>query len=144
MRGLEYDDDPNFDRWQGIFHDRLEPYTGADESFDFDSSRDFEDVDEHLIDGSANWPKFNNSNTVEDSAENNDAEEDSGSCRGRCPTFMPNSSWPDPAGVNEGDHFSDEDIMLKDRVDIVSMPPFILEGGYVDVMCPEYEKMALI
>jgi hypothetical protein len=140
VRGLEYDEDPDYDRWHGIFRNLLDPYTGADEPFDFASSRNFEDVDDHLIDGPADWPKVSNSNPVED----ND-EEDCGSCRYRYHSgFMPNSSWPNPAGVKEEDLFGDEDKMIKGRVGIVSTPPSILEGGYVDVVYPEYEEMVLI
>jgi hypothetical protein len=142
VRGLEYDEDPDYDRCHGIFYDLLDPYTGADEPFDFASSRNFEDVpvDDHLIDGPADWPKVSISNHVED-----DENEDCRSCRYRRHTsFMPNSSWPNPAGVKEEDLFGDEDKMQKGRVDIVSMPPSILEGGYVDVVYPEYEEMVLI
>ena len=140
VRGLEYDEDPDYDYWQGVFHDLLDPYARADEPFDFASSRDFEDMDDQLIKGPADWPKVSNRNLVED----ND-EEDCRSCQGRHHTgFMPNSSWPNPAGVKEEDLFGDEDKMLKGGVDIISMPPSILEGGYVDVVYPEYEEMVLI
>jgi len=45
---------------------------------------------------------------------------------------MPNLSWPNPAGVKEEDVFGDEGKMLKGSVDILSIPPSILEGGYID------------
>jgi len=46
--------------------------------------------------------------------------------------------------VKEEDLFGDEDKMLKGRVDIVSTPPSILEGGYVDIVNPDDEEMILI
>jgi hypothetical protein len=56
---------------------------------------------------------------------------------------MPNSSWPNPTGVKVENLFSDEDKMLKGRVDIVSTPPSILESGYIDVVYPEYERVLI-
>jgi len=44
VRGLEYDESPDYNRWQGIYRDLLDPYTRADEPFDFDSVWDIEDV----------------------------------------------------------------------------------------------------
>jgi hypothetical protein len=131
--GLKYNEDPEYDRWQGIFRNLLNPYTGTDEPFDFACSRDFEDMDDHLIDGPADWPEVCRSNSVED-----DNGEDSRSCRGRCHTgFMPNSSWHNPADVKEEDLFGDEDEMLKGSIDILYIPPSILEGDYVDVVYPD-------
>lgn len=146
VRGLKYEEDPDYDRWMGIFHEILAPYTRTEEPFDFASARDFEDIDEYLTDGSVDWPKFSTSNSIEDndSVEDND-EDDCGSCASyRYSGFMPNSSWPDPAGVKEEELFGDEDKMLKGRVDIVSTPPSILEGGYVDIVNADDEKMILI
>lgn len=142
VRGLEYEEEPDYDRWMGVFHEILSPYTRTEEPFDFASARDFEDIDDNLTDDPVDWPKFSISDSIEDS----DSDEEV--CRVyatyRYTGFMPNSSWPDPVGVKEEDLFGDEDKMLKGRVDIVSTPPSILEGGYVDIVNPDDEEMILI
>jgi hypothetical protein len=130
VRGLEYDESPDYDRWQGIYRDLLDPYTRADEPFDFDSAWDIEDVDDDLVD-EADWPTFSNSNPVEDD------KEDYRRYR-RYAGFMPN-----PAGVKE-DLFGDEDKILKGKVDIISTRPSTLEGGYIHILNADYEEMVLI
>jgi hypothetical protein len=46
--------------------------------------------------------------------------------------------------VKEEDMFCDEGKMLKGSVDILSIPPSRMEGGYVELVCPKYEQMVLI
>jgi serine/threonine protein kinase len=140
VRGLEYDEDPDYDRWQGIFNDLLDPYVLADESFEFASAWDFEDMDDDLIDGPDDWPEFSKCNSVPD---DDDDDEDCGSYR-RHTGFMPYKSWPNPAGVKEADLFGDEDELLKGRVDIIPAPPSVLEGGYVSTVNADYEEMLMI
>jgi hypothetical protein len=51
VHGLEYDEDPDYNHWQGIFNDLLDPYILTDESFEYASTQDFEDLDDDLVDG---------------------------------------------------------------------------------------------
>ena len=109
VRGLKYDEDPDYDRWQGIFDHVLTPYVDPDESFELASAREYEEMDYDLVDRQKNWPRFSIYNPLHD-----DDKEEHESCPGRIPThFVPYSSWPDPAGVKEEDLFGDEDQMLK-------------------------------
>ena len=51
MCGLEYDEDPDYDHWQDILNNLLDPYILTDESFEFASTQDFENLDNDLVDG---------------------------------------------------------------------------------------------
>lgn len=69
MRGLRSDEDPDYGCWQCVFNDLLAPYVQADESFDFASAREFEDMDDDLVDDPNAWPNFDSSNSAGDDDE---------------------------------------------------------------------------
>jgi hypothetical protein len=49
VRGLEYGEDPDYDRWQGAFNDLFDPYNITDGSFDFASAWGRENTDDNLV-----------------------------------------------------------------------------------------------
>jgi hypothetical protein len=69
--GLECNEDPDYN-WQGILNDLLDPYILTDESFEFASVWDFKDLDNDLVNGPDDWPKFSNCNSIPDDNNNED------------------------------------------------------------------------